>query len=207
MVLAIWICFKSVGIDLTALGTVFGVLGIGIGFGMRNVAGNFISGLIMLFERPVEVGEVIQINDTVGKVEKIRLRSTIVRSAKEGALIVPNQYFIEQIIKNRTGAEVMAQVMVSVEYGADIKAVDKLLHKAVQQVIQEHGGILKTTETSIRFVDLHGCAMDFLIEMPVMSFDIKDQVESHLRHSIVKAFMEKGIRLASYDPFQPLLND
>jgi small-conductance mechanosensitive channel len=207
MVLAIWISFKSVGIDLTALSTVFSVLGIGIGFGMRNIAGNFVSGIIMIFERPVEVGEVIQINDTVGRVEKIRLRSTLVRSAKEGALIIPNQYFIEQIIKNRTGAEVMAQVMVSVEYGTDTKEVDQLLRKAVQQIWEEQAGILKTPDSSIHFVDFRGSAMDFSIEIPVMNFDVKDEVESQLRHSIAKIFMEKQIRLASYDSCYPLLND
>ncbi|MED1201507.1 mechanosensitive ion channel family protein [Heyndrickxia acidicola] len=207
MLLAVWISFKSVGIDLTALGTVFSVLGIGIGFGMRNIAGNFVSGIIMLFERPVEVGEVIQIDDTVGKVEKIRLRSTLVRSAKEGALIVPNQYFIEQVIKNRTGAEVTAQVMISVEYGADTKEVELLLYKAVKKVKDEQAGILKALDTSIRLINIRGSAIDFLIELPVMNLDVKDEIESRLRHSIVKLFMEKQIRLATYVASQPMVKE
>ncbi|WP_367576242.1 mechanosensitive ion channel family protein [Bacillus sp. FJAT-27445] len=99
MISALAFSFTIVGLNLTALGAIFGVLGIGIGFGMRNVAGNFVSGIIILFERPIEVGEIIEVNGKVGSVEKISLRSTLVRTAKEGTLIIPNQYFIEQILK------------------------------------------------------------------------------------------------------------
>ncbi|WP_050182206.1 mechanosensitive ion channel family protein [Domibacillus robiginosus] len=197
MIVAIAISFTSVGIDLSALGTFFSVLGIGIGFGMRNVAGNFVSGIIILFERPVEVGEVIQIDQKIGRVEKIRLRSTVVRTAKEGVLIVPNQYFIEQIIKNRTGAEMMAQVAVSVEYGTDTTQVEDILREAAKKVTESTDGILSAPAPDIRFVDLRNRSMDFLIEIPVTSFEIKEQVESRLRHSIVQLFIENKIALAS----------
>lgn len=197
MIVALAVSFTSVGIDLTALGTLFGVLGIGIGFGMRNVAGNFVSGIIILFERPIEVGEVIQIDKKIGQVEKIRLRSTIVRTAKEGILIVPNQYFIEQIIKNRTGAEMMAQVSVSVEYGEDTEKVEALLQEAAAKIAERMDRILLAPAPDIRFVDLRSRSMDFLVEIPVTSFEIKEQVESHLRHSIVQLFRKNDITLAS----------
>ncbi|MEM1504280.1 mechanosensitive ion channel [Domibacillus sp. 8LH] len=197
MIVALAVSFTSVGIDLTALGALFGVLGIGIGFGMRNVAGNFVSGIIILFERPIEVGEVIQIDKKIGQVEKIRLRSTIVRTAKEGVLIVPNQYFIEQIIKNRTGAETMAQVSVSVEYGEDTEKVEALLQEAAVKIAERMDGILSVPAPDIRFVDLRSRSMDFLVEIPVTSFEIKEQVESRLRHSVVQLFRKNDITLAS----------
>ncbi|WP_046175327.1 mechanosensitive ion channel family protein [Domibacillus indicus] len=197
MIVALAISFTSVGIDLTALGAVFGVLGIGIGFGMRNVAGNFVSGIIILFERPIEVGEIIQIDKQVGQVEKIRLRSTIVRTAKEGVLIVPNQYFIEQIIKNRTGAEMMAQVSVSIEYGADTAKVEELLQEAAEKMKESMSGILAEPAPDIRFVGLRNRAMDFLVEIPVANFKTKEQLESRLRHLIIQLFRKNDIVLAS----------
>ncbi|KKK39485.1 mechanosensitive ion channel protein MscS [Mesobacillus campisalis] len=206
MVAALAFSFTSVGIDLTALGAFLGVLGIGIGFGLRNVAGNFISGLIMLFERPVEVGEVIQINDKIGRIERVRMRSTVVRTAKEGTLIVPNQYFIEQIIKNRTGAVMMAQVTVSVVFGTDSKRVEQLLGEAVENSKEDEEGILKATHAEIRFIDLRNRAMEFQVELPVASFEIKERVESKLRHAIVECFTKNGIELAPAELDLSLLN-
>jgi len=195
MFAALAVTLTSVGLNLTALGAIFGVLGIGIGFGMRNVAGNFVSGIIILFERPIEVGEVIQINDKVGRVERIRLRSTVIRTAKEGTLIVPNQYFIEQIIKNRTSAEMMAQVKVSVVYGTDTLMVQSLLEHAVKEIKDSSTGILDSPAPDIRFVDFHNKAMDFLIEIPVVNFEIKEQIESKLRHLVAGIFVEHKIKL------------
>lgn len=197
MFAALAISLTSVGINLTAIGAVVGVLGIGIGFGMRNVAGNFVSGIIILFERPIEVGEVIQINDKIGRVEKIRLRSTVIRTAKEGTLIVPNQYFIEQIIKNRTSARMMAQVQVSVAYGTDTHKVQALLEEAVREIKDGEKGILDQPEPDIRFIDFRSKALEFLIEIPVVNFEIKEQIESKLRHMIAAIFIENEIQLPS----------
>lgn len=204
MIAALAVSFTSVGLDLTALGAIFGVLGIGIGFGMRNIAGNFVSGIIVLFERPVKVGEVIQVQDKIGRVEKIRLRSTVVRTAKEGTLIVPNQYFIEQIVKNRTGAEMMAQVEVSVAYGTDSDQVEKWLHEAVTMVKQREEGILDHPKHDIRFIDFRNKAMVFLIEIPVKNFEIKEIAESRLRHAIAKCFGAHEVELAGIDLLQTI---
>lgn len=195
MFAALAVSLTSVGINLTAIGAVFGVLGIGIGFGMRNVAGNFVSGIIILFERPIEVGEIIQINDKVGRVEKIRLRSTIIRTAKEGTLIVPNQYFIEQIVKNRTSARMMAQVKVSVAFGTDTHLVQALLEQAVNEIKENEQGILDSPEPDIRFIDFQSKAMEFQIEIPVVNFEIKEKIESKIRHMVAAIFIEKNIQL------------
>ncbi|RBP90527.1 potassium efflux system protein [Cytobacillus firmus] len=197
MIAALAISLTTVGLDLTAAAALLGVLGIGIGFGMRNIAGNFISGIIILFERPIEIGEVIEINNKIGRIESIRLRSTIVRTAKEGTLIVPNQYFIEQIIKNRTGSEMLAQVLISVAYGTDTDKVEKLLREAVDVEMPNTEGVLSAPAPDIRFVDFRNKAMDFLIEVPVANFEAKQKFESRLRHVIAERFYKNGIELAS----------
>jgi small-conductance mechanosensitive channel len=196
MILALVISLTTVGLDLSAIAAVLGVLGIGIGFGMRNIAGNFISGVIILFERPIEVGEVIQINGKNGRVEKIRLRSTIVRTAKEGTLIVPNQYFIEQIIRNRSDVAMSAEVTIRVKYGLNTKDVEGLLRQAVEVVREEAEGILENPPPDIRLVDFKYRAMEFLVVIPVTNFQIKEQVESDLRHAIAEIFMESGVEMA-----------
>ncbi|WP_252183678.1 mechanosensitive ion channel family protein [Rossellomorea vietnamensis] len=196
MILAVIISLTTVGLDLTAIAAVLGVLGIGIGFGMRNIAGNFISGVIILFERPIEVGEVIQVNGKNGRVEKIRLRSTIIRTAKEGTLIVPNQYFIEQIVRNRSNVAMSAEVNVSVSYRMDTKKIEELLEEAVQKVREDAEGILDSPPPDIRFVNFKNQALDFLVLIPVTNFQIKEKVESDLRHAIAKIFQENKIELA-----------
>lgn len=197
MILAVVVSLTTVGLDLSAIAAVLGVLGIGIGFGMRNIAGNFISGVIILFERPIEVGEVIQVNGKNGRVEKIRLRSTIIRTAKEGTLIVPNQYFIEQIIRNRSSVAVSAEVTISVRYGMNTKEVEGLLMKAVEKVKEDAEGILDSPPPDIRFVDIKTQAMEFLVLIPVTNFQIKEKVESDLRHAIAEIFIEHEVELAS----------
>lgn len=193
MIAALAISLTSVGLNLTALGAILGVLGIGIGFGIRNIAGNFVSGIIMLFERPIEVGDTIQIDDKVGRVEKIRLRSTVIRAGNEGTLIVPNQYFIEQIIKNRSTAEMIASVTVNVPFGTDTDKIFELLKEASEQVKRESKGASPSSEPDIRLIDFTSNGMKFLIEIPVKNFDIKEHMESNLRAIIAKSFMENQI--------------
>ncbi|MFZ7946935.1 mechanosensitive ion channel family protein [Neobacillus sp. 19] len=197
MIAALAVSLTSVGLDFTAVGAILGVLGIGIGFGMRNIAGNFVSGIIMLFERPFEVGDTIEMDDKIGRVEEIRLRSTIIRTVKEGVLIVPNQTFIEQVIKNRSDAEMMAAVNISVVYGTDPDKVVQLLQEAIEQIKPFSKGVLPKPEPEIRFINFLINGMEFFIEIPVLNFEIKEQVESHLRHAIMKVFLNHNILLAS----------
>ncbi len=196
MLIALAVSFTTVGLNLSAAVAVLSVLGIGIGFGMRNVAGNFVSGIIILFERPIEVGEIVEIKGQVGRVEEIRLRSTVVRTATEGTLIVPNQHFIEQIVPNRSGAEIMAKVKVEVDFGQDTERIEQLLHEAADRVIGEREVRLMGPK-NVRFIDFRNKAMVFIVEMPVQSIEIQQKIESRMRHAIAALFQENEIELAS----------
>lgn len=200
MFLAIAISFTTVGLDLRALGVIFSVLGIGIGFGMRNVAANFVSGIIIIFERPIEVGERVYIDGRVGKVAKIRLRSTVVETFREGNLIVPNQHFIEQIIKNQSRVVIMAEVQIGVQYGTDTQLVESLLADAVKREMENVKGVLLYPEPDIRFVDFKHQSMEFQVLVPVDSIPAKEQMESRLRHAIAELFFGNDIRLAEFPP-------
>ncbi|MFD1863270.1 mechanosensitive ion channel family protein [Planococcus chinensis] len=196
MFMALALSFTTVGLDLTAIGVVFSVLGIGIGFGVRNIAANFVSGIIILFERPMEVGEMVEIDKKIGRISKIKLRSTIVETLKDGTLVVPNQYFIEQIVKNRSSAELMARVVVSVAYGSDTERVAELLSEAAAQEMQNVKGI-PDKEPDIQFVGFRNSALDLQLEVHVTTIEMKEKLESRLRHAIARLLFENGIQLAA----------
>ena len=195
MLIALAIGFTAVGMDLTALGVIFGVLGIGIGFGVRNIAANFVSGIIILFERPMKVGELVEIDKNIGRITKITLRSTIIETLKNGTLIVPNQYFIEQIVKNRSSAKLFARVVVGVAYGNDTEQVDALLHEAAVKEMQAFPGI-PNEAPDVRFINFRDSSLDFAVEVRVVDIEMKEQLESRIRHAIAELFMKHAIRLA-----------
>ncbi|RNF39430.1 mechanosensitive ion channel family protein [Planococcus salinus] len=201
MFLALAVSFTTVGLDLTALGVVFSVLGIGIGFGVRNIAANFVSGIIILFERPMEVGEMVEIDKKIGRITKIKLRSTVVETLKDGTLVVPNQYFIEQIVKNRSSAELFARVVVSVVYGSDTQRIEQLLQQAAEKEVQAMEGV-PGTPPDVRFIEFRNSAMDFQVEVHVVNVEMKQALESRLRHSIATLFFENDVQLAAIPPVE-----
>ncbi|WP_088007372.1 mechanosensitive ion channel family protein [Indiicoccus explosivorum] len=195
MFLALIVSFTTAGLDLTAVGVIFSVLGIGIGFGMRNIAANFVSGIIILFERPMEVGELVEIDKKIGRISKIKLRSTVVETLKDGTLVVPNQYFIEQIVKNRSSAQLFARVIVSVAYGSDTREVERLLLEAAEQEIDRTVGV-PVEQPDVQFIDFRNSALDFQVEVRVVDVETKEKVESLLRHGIARLFTENEVKLA-----------
>ncbi|AIY04800.1 putative small-conductance mechanosensitive channel [Planococcus sp. PAMC 21323] len=195
MFLALAISFTTVGLDLTALGVVFSVLGIGIGFGVRNIAANFVSGIIILFERPMEVGEMVEIDGKIGRITKIKLRSTVIETLKEGTLVVPNQYFIEQIVRNRSSAQLYARVMVSVQYGSDTKKIERLLNESALKTISLMEEIPEKN-VEVQFIDFRNSALDFQVEVQVVDVEMKENLESRIRHAIAEAFVQNNVKLA-----------
>ncbi|MBZ5200639.1 mechanosensitive ion channel [Planomicrobium chinense] len=195
MFIALAVSFTTVGLDLTALGVVFSVLGIGIGFGMRNIAANFVSGLIILFERPMEVGELVEIDNKIGRISRITLRSTIIETLKEGTLVVPNQHFIEQIVKNRSSAKLFARVIVSVAYGSDTEQVEQLLQQAAESEMMKMAGV-PNEPAEVRFVDFRNSALAFEVEVRVTDVEMKEKLESRIRHAIAANLVKSDIKLA-----------
>ncbi|PSL40765.1 potassium efflux system protein [Planomicrobium soli] len=201
MFIALALSFTAVGLDLTALGVVFSVLGIGIGFGVRNIAANFVSGIIILFERPMEVGELVEIDNKIGRISRITLRSTVVETLKSGTLVVPNKYFIEQIVKNRSSAKLFARVVVSVAYGSDTEKVERLLMQAAEKEQQKMENV-PGEAPDVRFIDFRNSALDFQIEVSVMNVEMKEKLESRIRHAISEVFIENDVKLAEVPIFR-----
>ena len=153
------IILQTMKINLTTLNVIAGTLGIGIGFGLQNVASNFISGLIILLERPIKIGDRIEIGKVEGDVLEIGARSTTVVTNDNIAIIVPNSKFITENVVNwmYTDAKVRFRVPICVAYGSDVRFVEKLL----LEVARENPNVLDDPPPVVRFLEFGENGLQF----------------------------------------------
>src|SRR5437660_8919239 len=125
LVVGIFIVLENTGIHLAALTVFAGAVGVGVGFGLQNIASNFISGLVILAERPITIGDRVEVAGIVGRVQQIRARSTVIMTSDNIAMIVPNSKFIDSPVTNWTYGDprVRFRVPVGVAYGSDVNKV------------------------------------------------------------------------------------
>lgn len=196
----ILIVLSSIGFDLTSLTVFASVLGVGIGFGLKNVMSNFISGLIILFERPIKVGDRIIVDDTIATVEEIKIRATVVRTRKNERLIIPNAYFLENEFINRSfeNKELRVSVSVDVAYGSDAELVEKLLLESVQELKKDKWpNILDTPKARVFFEEFGDSGLTFSIWLWINSQTDEREflIPSDLRFKIMKKFEENNIEI------------
>jgi small-conductance mechanosensitive channel len=191
---------ENVGISLATLAAFGAVLTVGIGFGLQNIAQNFISGLILLIERPVQKGDVVVVADTIGTVEEIAMRATRVMSADGITIIVPNSEFITAKVVNRSAPlpTCRARVAVSAAYGNDPQKVKESL----LEVARANERVLKEPSPNVSFKAFGQVGMDFELQVWVQNPLHEPGVASELRFAIDKIFRERGIQIPSL-PLQP----
>lgn len=186
-----------VSIPLTVFTFLGGALAIGVGFGSQNILSNFISGLILLAERPVKVGDLIQMDEYYGNIESIGARSTVVLTGTNLRLIVPNSKFLENNVINFTHGSndvIRCKVGVGVAYGSDTRVVTKLL----EQAADDHGKVLKHPAAFVLFKEFADNSLNFELHFWLNMTRPLDQlqVESDLRYRIDTLFNEAGIVIA-----------
>lgn len=169
IILGIFISLSAIGVSFTSLALIFGGLSIGIGFGLQNIASNVISGFILIFERPVKIGDLVEIMDLnlFGRVSSINLRSTVIVALDEKEIIVPNSQLITEPVHNLTHANNIfrLRIQVGVSYGSDVDLVKQVLLEAAHehpQVIPEPSPRLSSvTAPFVRFVGFGESSLDF----------------------------------------------
>ena len=192
LVVGIVIVLENTGIHLAALAVFAGAVGVGVGFGLQNIASNFISGLVILAERPITIGDRIEVAGIAGQVEHIRARSTVIRTNDNIMMIVPNTKFIDSPVTNWTYGDrrVRFRIPVGVAYGSD---VDKV-RDALLAVAHENSHTLKEPAPSV-FLDQFGdSSIDF--KLMVWSSDMSarpSRYRSDLNFAIAEKFREAGI--------------
>jgi len=154
-----YVAFQAVGFDLSSLAIIAASLGVGVGFGLQNIINNFVSGVIILAERPISIGDRIDVAGVAGRVTKIQLRSTTVVTNDNITMIVPNADLISNIVTNWSHGDpkVRIRVPVGVAYGSDLKLLQRLLLEAAR----EHPKALTNPKPVVLFTEFGDSSLNF----------------------------------------------
>jgi len=193
-ILAIVLALSAAGLDFSNIALVAGALGVGIGLGLQSIVNNFVSGLILLAERPVRVGDWVAIDAGEGLVKRINVRSTEIETFDSCDIIVPNSMLITGAVRNWTHGDTMGRVTVNVSaaYGSDPEKVRDIL----SEIIRAHPKILTFPEPQVVLLRFGNVGLDFEARGFVAQVFDGGVVGSDLRFAILNAFSESGIKIA-----------
>lgn len=195
-VVAILVALTVAGIDLGGLALVGGALALGIGFGLQAIASNFVSGLILLFERPIKAGDFVTVGDTEGFVRRIRIRATDIETLDNQNVLVPNSELVSGrvtnwVLRNPQGR---LRIQVGVAYGSDVELVRNLL----QQVGRDHEDVISdggAPAPRALFMGFGDSSLDFELRVRIRRIEKRYTVISDINFEIDKAFRENNIAI------------
>jgi potassium efflux system protein len=195
LAVAALIAVSSAGIDLSSFALIAGGLSLGIGFGLQNIVSNFVSGLILLVERPFKAGDWIVAGDVSGTVKKISVRATEIETFQRQSVILPNSQFINSAVGNWTHRNKLGRVdiKVSIAYDSDARRTFEVL----QDVARSHPLVLRNPEPFVAFANFGAAGMEF--ELRVFLADILNggTVQNDIRFAILDVFAAEGIEIPS----------
>ena len=193
LVLAIILAIESVGIDITWLIGASAALLVGIGMGMQQTFNDIISGIIILFEGTIEVGDVLEIDELVGTIREIRLRTCKIETRESIVVIVPNSKFVTSNVINwsHNNKTTRFNVEVGVAYGSDVGLVKKVLLECADK----HGEVLKKPFAFVRFEGFGESSLDFRLFFWTNRIWEVENIKSDLRFMIDDRFRESGITI------------
>ena len=191
ILLGFLVAISVAGIDMSKFAILAGALGVGIGFGMQNIVNNFISGLILLFERPIKIGDTVSIDNEWGTISRIGLRSTVIETFDRSEVIVPNSELIAQKVTNWTLTSHVTRVVlpVGVAYGTPLEDVLEVLLK----VAREHSEVLDDPAPSAIFIGFGDSSINFELRAWIAKVDDRLRIRSELGLAIDKGFRAVGI--------------
>ena len=191
--LGLIVILQAFGININSLALLASVLGVGIGFGLQNIANNFISGLIILLERPIQVGDFINLADLTGTVERIGARSTEIRTLDLVTIIVPNSEFIENKVINWSHGHPVSRLHIplGVAYGSDIKRV----RKTVLEAANTHPEVLRYPSPQLWFKGFGESSLDFDLLVWIREPRHQFQVTSDLYYLLEANFRRAQIEI------------
>ena len=191
--LGIVMALSILGVSATSLAVVFGAMSIGIGFGLQNIFNNFISGIILLLERPIQVGDAIEIGGVWAEVKKINIRATIVQTFDNASLIIPNSEFISSQVTNWSFKEpsLRRKVSVGVAYGSDVE----LVRKTLLEIAGQTANVMKKPKPDVMFDDHGDSALIFTLRYwtTIKYYYI---TSTDIRFAIDRLFKERDIEIA-----------
>ncbi|MEZ4660741.1 MAG: mechanosensitive ion channel [Caldilineaceae bacterium] len=183
----------ALGINLSSLAIIGGGLTVGIGFGLQDLVNNFISGILLLFERTLRPGDVVEVNGQRGEVKQLRMRSTMLRTLDNTEIVVPNKNFLNSSISNYTQTDrvVRQLVNVGVSYSSDPTEVRDIL----LAIAERHGRVLNKPEPSVQFVNFGESSLDFQLLIYIDDPMAANRIMSDLRFMIWNEFAKHRIEI------------
>jgi len=187
------IAFQSIGINLSGLAVIFGLLSVGIGFGLQNITSNFVAGLILLFERPIKVGDRVTVGGIEGDVMDINIRSTTVRSLNNIDIIVPNSEFVSSQVVNWSHGDrkIRLDIEVGVSYQSDLDTV----LRSLKEVALENPEILRNPEPDVHLREFGDSSWNMKLRIWIDDPKRHPVVRSDINCAIVRKFRENGVEI------------
>jgi potassium efflux system protein len=188
------VAFNTIGFKWSSVQWLVAALGVGLGFGLQEIVANFISGIIVLFERPFRVGDTVTVGDVSGTVSRIRIRATNILDWDRKELIVPNKEFITGKLVNWSLADPISRfiIKVGIAYGSDVELAEKLLLK----VLNENPLVLKEPKPSAYFLGFGDNSLNFELRIFISTIDHWMPARHELHKAIDREFRKAGIVIA-----------
>ena len=193
LLLVFFLAINAGGVELNKFTVLTGALGVGVGFGLQNIVNNFVSGLILQFERPIHIGDVLDIDGTTGAVTHIGIRSSTVKTFQGAEVIIPNANFISGKVINWTLSSSLrrAELPVGVAYGSDPKLVSKLLDQAACT----HESVLTSPPPAVYFKEFGDSSLNFELQFWVMQESNAVKVKSDVALEVMRLLDEAAIEI------------
>lgn len=185
--------FSAVGLSWGKLQWLFAAVGLGLGFGLQEIFANLVSGIILLFERPVRVGDTVTVGDIVGTVTRIRIRATWITTSNRQELIVPNKEFVTGRLINWTLSDrvLRIELPIGIAYGSDIALVKRL----ILETVESHEAIMDEPKPTVFFIGFADGVLNFIMRAHCADLDNASATKDELLTSIEAVFRENGIQL------------
>jgi small-conductance mechanosensitive channel len=192
-VLGTIVCLQAWGIDVSSLTIVASVLGVGIGFGLQNIANNFVSGFLLTLERPIKPGDFVQVGELVGTVERVGTRSTEIRTLDRVSILVPNAHLLEKEVVNWSHGDPTSRIRVpvSIEYGADLRRA----RAAMLEAARGHHGVLDDPRPTVELTSFGESGIELTLLVWTREPERQNQLRSDLNFAVFEAFARHGVTI------------
>jgi small-conductance mechanosensitive channel len=191
--LGLIIFLGMLGLDFTSLAIIAGGLSVGIGIGLQDIVANFVSGLVLLFEQSLRPGDVIELDGRISEVEKISLRATTVRTLTNEELIVPNNNFTTNQVKNFTKSERLVQIVIL--FGVSYKSDPELVREIAIETSLSHHLVLVDPPPTLLFIGYGDSSLDFELRVSVNQPELTLNIRSDLYYMLWDRLAENDIEI------------